>query len=496
MKHICSFLLILFFSSQVLAMPRIESFRATKTSVLKGQSTTLSWFVSGASQVDLFKEESGARVFIGKFSSSANLRLKPSITTTYVLQVPRTTIKSDLWVGVLTSHDVEAVNSGSGWVRCAYETQRCILPSYETYEVLYGADFTSNFRVKVYSSQQNVGCGNFSFGGDPAAGLAKACYYRKIQSAKLPIPSIDLTKIPLGHPGSPNKLLIPQKEDPRPAPAGAFRTHCEYSHMNSDDPIVAPGRRGGGRHLHMFFGNTLTNFNSTPDSITTSGNSTCDGGILNATAYWMPVVVNTVNRVPMAPHSESRGRNSIWYYKSAGANPSSVVTLPRGLKMITGHPNSRWPQDAVSFSCKKPDGTTVDSDHMPRNCVKGDHLTIQVKFPRCWDGRNLDSADHRSHMAFDLNGSVCPPSHPRIVPEVALQIRYTVDSTNTSKWRIASDGYSTDLPGGYSMHADWMNGWQQRTLNTIIAEIINKSLDAGVNNLGNGQQLGSVLNDD
>jgi hypothetical protein len=42
-------------------------------------------------------------------------------------------------------------------------------------------------------------------------------------------------------------------------------------------------------------------------------------------------------------------------------------------------------------------------------------IRAQVFFPSCWDGVNLDSADHKSHMAYPIqnyNGGDCPSSHP------------------------------------------------------------------------------------
>ena len=34
------------------------------------------------------------------------------------------------------------------------------------------------------------------------------------------------------------------------------------------------------------------------------------------------------------------------------------------------------------------------------DCPEGMHLVQRIHFPDCWDGHNLDSADHRSHMAY------------------------------------------------------------------------------------------------
>ena len=45
-----------------------------------------------------------------------------------------------------------------------------------------------------------------------------------------------------------------------------------------------------------------------------------------------------------------------------------------------------------------------------------DGMRAQVYFPSCWDGVNLDSPDHKSHMSYPIgafNGGVCPSSHPK-----------------------------------------------------------------------------------
>ncbi len=36
---------------------------------------------------------------------------------------------------------------------------------------------------------------------------------------------------------------------------------------------------------------------------------------------------------------------------------------------------------------------------IPR-CPAGERAGVRLSFPTCWNGVNLDSADHRSHMAY------------------------------------------------------------------------------------------------
>jgi hypothetical protein len=44
-------------------------------------------------------------------------------------------------------------------------------------------------------------------------------------------------------------------------------------------------------------------------------------------------------------------------------------------------------------------GRTSSSAAIP-TCPAGSYLSAKIIFPGCGDGMNLDSADHRSHMAY------------------------------------------------------------------------------------------------
>src|SRR6478752_5197313 len=76
-----------------------------------------------------------------------------------------------------------------------------------------------------------------------------------------------------------------------PSRYGTFRIPCAYSHMAYDDPIVFAGSPGAS-HLHVFFGNTSVDANSTQQSLD-AGGSTCRGGTANRSAYWMPAMIDT-----------------------------------------------------------------------------------------------------------------------------------------------------------------------------------------------------------
>jgi hypothetical protein len=265
---------------------------------------------------------------------------------------------------------------------------------------------------------------------------------------------------------------------------GAVRINCSLSHMNFDDPIVFPGRIRS-THLHAFFGNTTTNGLSTSASIARTGNSTCTGGTANRSAYWAPAVIDTRTAHPVLPW----GENGLQvYYKTGyrGVPANQVRNMPAGLRMIAGNAKSTGPQpnNIVTYHCDIAGGTAQPG--FP-NCRPGDRLVMSIEFPQCWDGRNLDSPDHKSHMAYGTWGVGCPRSHPVALPSITQNFRYTVPASGMSSWKLATDMY--EGRAGYSGHADWWNGWDSATFDRIIRNCFAGGYDCSMNLLGDGQML-------
>ena len=296
------------------------------------------------------------------------------------------------------------------------------------------------------------------------------------------MPAVNSAKIPLGSTGTSLEQARFTGERPQPTPdgSGAFRTVCDYSHMAFDDPIVYPGQPGRS-HLHTFFGNTGANANSTASSIANSGNSTCRGGILNRSSYWVPTVIDTRTGTPIAP------KTSNFYYKTGAIRPSLIQPAPIGLRMIVGDSKRDTPGGMFIMNCNgnydQFEGTAIP------NCPTGAEVWQAIDFPQCWDGVNLDSPDHQSHMAFPVRNA-CPASHPVAIPAISFHLIYAVTaSDDPSKWRLSSDNYTTNKPGGYSFHADWFNGWRQETMDAFVRNCDNPALDCDSHMLGDGRAI-------
>ena len=253
---------------------------------------------------------------------------------------------------------------------------------------------------------------------------------------------------------------------------GQFRTNCEYSHFSYDDPIVFPGQPGKS-HLHMFIGNTKADAYTTQESLLNTGGSTCDGFELNRSAYWVPALMDGKGHV-VAPQAITI------YYKTK--KPDTAVALPQGLKMVVGNTrNESFNADQrLNWSCGGSGSSYNETNRIP-DC-NGDYINATIQFPNCWDGKNLDSPDHLSHMAWAGDREPCPATHPNPIPQISILLYWAgVDSVDG--WYLSSDKTSGFNSGpGASLHADWFGGW-----NKEITDIWTDNCIRAVRNCSAGQ---------
>lgn len=290
-------------------------------------------------------------------------------------------------------------------------------------------------------------------------------------------PVVNTALIPPARPGSSTVDIAFTGEMPKKDAGGigAFRNVCQFSHMNFDDAIVFPGRQNAS-HLHTYFGNTGARFDTTPSSLRSSGNGTCRGGIANRSAYWVPSMIDTRAGRPLAPEYINI------YYKTGynGIADAAVKPWPAGFRMIAGDSSSTSAQTGiVSYQCNGGSASTT----IP---ACSGTLSMSVRFPQCWDGSNLDSPDHRSHVAYPSGGR-CPATHPVPTPELSLQVFYKTTFGDSSTWRLSSD--MNGAPAGSSGHADWMNGWDPELMKVWVAKVINTGLSGGSHMIGDGRAM-------
>ena len=196
-----------------------------------------------------------------------------------------------------------------------------------------------------------------------------------------------------GTPAVPDRHTGPQGR------TGQFVARCTYSHSASSDPIVWFGQAGRS-HRHDFYGSTLTGDSSTADRLQGSP-TTCDKPGDSA-AYWQPTLYDDGR--PVEPV-----QIQAYYRVAPGIEPTDVRPFPPGLTLIAGDALATTPQhgEAAGWTC----GTRTALTPAPTECSPTAPLHMVLTFPDCWDGTNLNSADHRSHATYSRDGA-CPTTTP------------------------------------------------------------------------------------
>ena len=405
------------------------------------------------------------------------------------------------------------------WNRIAVEGATVALAVQAT--VRYGAG--SSWIVRQVGAGR-MDCTNAAFGSDPIVGTVKECQTPQGPPVVVVVdPPPVVTPPPSGPPDmsgmidvDPTSLVrdstvglsVPWLEMTNEAgalqvrgagsegmpPGSDFRTICDFSHMAKDDPIVFPGQPGKS-HVHAFFGNTAADAFLTPENIRTRGKSTCRGGTIDLSARWQPVMVDDRTSKAIKPSL------MIVYYKSgAWVDIKQIQPLPPGLRMIAGNPKATTSEEAgaSAFVCNGIQQAGVDLHAIPQ-CAGGEAIWAAVLFPQCWDGKNLDSPDHKSHMHYggDQAGPTalsngCPASHPVLLPLITLTVVYPA-WTDPEQWkhaRLSSDMYDRAKPGGYSLHGDWFNGWDPEINKAWTVSCLNAGKDCGAELLGDNRRMG------
>ena len=311
---------------------------------------------------------------------------------------------------------------------------------------------------------------------------------------------------------------------PSTDPVGAFRMFCTGGQLLKDDPLVYPGQPGAS-HLHQFYGNTGADANSTYSSLRTSGGTTCGNANtpINRSGYWMPAMLDGVGNAVKPDFL------NLYYKRDPISDPlcndvsvtfgvGQCTDLPNGIRFIfgynmktmTGGPNDPNSHDYQSmyFECWDAlDGSVSRGAATGRyhtiaqvaaaGCPVGARLMIIAAAPNCWDGKNLDTADHRSHM-HDSDGPMlatqmfraCPATHPYVIDNVEVQISYTVDQNFLAgKWHLSSDEMMPGVAAGTTWHMDYWEAWSPAVKARWHGNCIDKKLTCSEGDVGDGYAI-------
>ncbi|MEV6840080.1 DUF1996 domain-containing protein [Streptomyces sp. NPDC051133] len=276
---------------------------------------------------------------------------------------------------------------------------------------------------------------------------------------------VDITKVAPNVQGKPRQL--------QNASTGTFTTRCGVNankNHNTDNVIVAPGVTNGAHHLHDYVGNQKVNAFSSNQTFLQGGTSCQNRNDLSS--YYWPVVRVQDGSQDFDQNADGGGKEGNVgkiltpvqaQIKYVGSPASKVVAMPQFLRIITGdaktttnglaNANAHW-------SCTGFENKVQLTQQYPI-CPQGSKVVRTFAFQSCWDGQNIDSANHRTHVAFaDPASGVCGNGF-KAIPQLTMRLVYDITPPTIQNGQVknayAVDGFPEQLHKPATDHDDFIS---------------------------------------
>merc|ERR1712117_1016286 len=239
-------------------------------------------------------------------------------------------------------------------------------------------------------------------------------------------------------------------------------------------------------HVHRYYGSVSDRTMRPEVSYEDMRNATGNTGNVeeNKSLYWDPAIYKVVNQ---DSDNKTFELVDVWFASAYYVwRTGYAKSFPNGLKMRAKNDNEKLTRARAVCSgpsaCEREDkgscsayGPSSQAEHgfLPVDACW--ELEINIKFPTCWDGVNLEAKDGVKHVVYadECDGKEhnecfdfdCPASHPVRMPELPLYVRVLDYEGGAHVFADGSDVF----------HSDYFSGWDEDKLQHVLDNCGNDS---------------------
>ncbi|MFS8097606.1 DUF1996 domain-containing protein [Lentzea alba] len=151
-----------------------------------------------------------------------------------------------------------------------------------------------------------------------------------------------------------------------------------------------------------------------------------------------------------------------------GSPVGKVVAMPKFLRVLygdakvstNGTKNARDSWTCTGFEDK------VLINKYPI-CPQGSKVKRIHDFPSCWDGKNIDSKNHRDHIVFPDGNGKCRNGF-KAVPQLRISLTYNIPRDIQQRGQYAVDSFPEEDHNPFSDHDDFANVMSQQIMDRLV----------------------------
>ncbi|MFE0019731.1 DUF1996 domain-containing protein [Amycolatopsis sp. NPDC059021] len=156
-----------------------------------------------------------------------------------------------------------------------------------------------------------------------------------------------------------------------------------------------------------------------------------------------------------------------------GSPAGRVTAMPRFLRVLYGDAKvtTNGPKNARdSWTCTGFENRVLIGKYPI--CPRGSRVERIHDFPSCWDGKRIDSANHRDHIVFPGRDGRCKRGF-KAVPQLRVTLTYDIPPDVQRNRQYKVDSFPEEKHNPASDHDDFANVMSQSIMNRVVA-CINK----------------------